>query len=203
MDFHVLYERYAPHVRRFALFLCGDQALADDISSETFVRAWVAQGKIVQDTVKAYLFAIARNLYRDSLRDARRYAPLADAAQAAGLETHQEIKSELRAVLDAMQSLPEADRAALLMRAHSVCADRLLTSSGDNRAGAYLRAWTCIRRPERCDRNHGLRPVIRRAGVLAQESASRDHRSRMVRFRYRLPHARLVTAKPSECGSSM
>jgi len=34
-DFHVLYERYAPLVRRFALFLCGESALADDITSET------------------------------------------------------------------------------------------------------------------------------------------------------------------------
>ena len=39
MDFHSLYQSYAPQVHRFVLFLCGDAALADDITSETFVRA--------------------------------------------------------------------------------------------------------------------------------------------------------------------
>jgi Sigma-70 region 2 len=38
-DFHSLYQSYAPQVHRFVLFLCGDAALADDITSETFVRA--------------------------------------------------------------------------------------------------------------------------------------------------------------------
>lgn len=119
MDFHALYERYAPHVRRFALFLCGDHALADDITSETFVRAWVTQGKIVQESVKAYLFAIARNLYHDAMREARRRAPLGDVLveQRASVQKDLEMKSELRLVMDAIQKLPEADRAALLMRA--------------------------------------------------------------------------------------
>jgi DNA-directed RNA polymerase specialized sigma24 family protein len=40
MDLHELYSRYAADVRRFALYLCGDEALADDITSETFLRAW-------------------------------------------------------------------------------------------------------------------------------------------------------------------
>ena len=62
MDFHSLYQSYAPQVHRFVLFLCGDATLADDITSETFVRAWTARGKIREATVKAYLFTIARNL---------------------------------------------------------------------------------------------------------------------------------------------
>jgi DNA-directed RNA polymerase specialized sigma24 family protein len=33
-DFHALYVRYAPQVRRFALLLCDDPTLADDITSE-------------------------------------------------------------------------------------------------------------------------------------------------------------------------
>src|SRR5690349_6360680 len=60
MDFHSLYQSYAPQVHRFVLFLCGDASLADDITSETFVRAWTARGKIREATVKAYLFTIAR-----------------------------------------------------------------------------------------------------------------------------------------------
>ncbi len=119
-DFHVLYERYAPQVRRFALFLCGDPALADDITSETFVRVWTSSGSIRQDTVKAYLFTIARNLHRDSARRARAQGPpLSEALPAPGAGAHHdfEVRTQLRMVLAAMQQLPEIDRAALLMRA--------------------------------------------------------------------------------------
>jgi DNA-directed RNA polymerase specialized sigma subunit, sigma24 homolog len=62
-DIENLYKRYAGDVRRFALYLCGDVVMADEITSDTFVRAWMAAGRIRQPTVKSYLFAIARNLY--------------------------------------------------------------------------------------------------------------------------------------------
>ena len=61
-DFHELYTRYARDVHRFALYLSGDAALADDITSETFVRAWNSAAPIREATVKAYLFTIVRNL---------------------------------------------------------------------------------------------------------------------------------------------
>src|SRR5260370_30202979 len=72
MDFQCLYEKYAPAVRRFALFLCGDRALADDITSDTFLRVWLTRGRIRELTVKSYLFAVARNAYRDLQRRAWR-----------------------------------------------------------------------------------------------------------------------------------
>lgn len=119
IDFRALYESYAPHVRRFALFLCGNEALADDITSDTFVRAWTAPGAIRQETVKAYLFTIARNLYHDSLRHARRHTVLDKAMPDGQVSAPKqiEIRSELSFVLAAMQELPEVDRAAVLMRA--------------------------------------------------------------------------------------
>lgn len=118
-DFESLYKSYAPQVRRFVLFLCGDAALADDITSETFVRAWIGQGKIREATVKAYLFTIARNLYRDNLRRNRRNTELEDSIpdDSPGLASRTEHKAELAAVMKALQELPEIDRAVLLMRA--------------------------------------------------------------------------------------
>lgn len=117
-DFHDLYQRYAPPVHRFALFLCGDSALADDITSDTFVRAWTSRGSIREATLKAYLFTIARNLYRDHLRRNRRYQELEESMPDASpsLESRTEHKAELSAVIDGLRALSEADRAALLMR---------------------------------------------------------------------------------------
>ena len=118
-DFHALYERYAPAVRRFALFLSGDAAMADDITSETFVRAWTSTGEIRESTVKAYLFTVARNLYRDMLRRERRLSELDEAIPDTrpGLALRVEQSSELATVFVAMRQLSEVDRTALLMRA--------------------------------------------------------------------------------------
>jgi RNA polymerase sigma-70 factor, ECF subfamily len=117
-DFHSLYQQHAPQVHRFALFLCGDSALADDITSDTFVRAWTARGKIREATVKSYLFTIARNLYRDHLRRNKRFTELEDTIpdSSPGLQARAEQKAELAAVMDALRTLSEVDRAALLMR---------------------------------------------------------------------------------------
>ena len=64
IDFGGLFERYSQDIFRFALYLSGDQALAEDICQETFVRAWVTPGTIRGGTVKAHLFMIARNCTR-------------------------------------------------------------------------------------------------------------------------------------------
>jgi RNA polymerase sigma-70 factor (ECF subfamily) len=119
MDIESLHERYAGDVRRFALYLCGDRAMADEITSDTFVRAWMAAGRIRQTTVKSYLFAIARNAYTDLLRRAARHTQLDQNMPDTRIsaQTQMEQSEEVRMVLAALQKLPELDRASLLMRA--------------------------------------------------------------------------------------
>lgn len=119
-DFEALYRRYAQDVFRFALYLSGDRALAEDIAAETFVRVWTASARVRPATVKAYLFTIARRLFLDGRRRAARLSPLDDTQPDTAPGPHDQAASRdaLRGVLDALQRLPEADRAALLMRAH-------------------------------------------------------------------------------------
>ena len=118
-DIENLYKHYAGDVRRFALYLCGDVVMADEITSDTFVRAWMAAGRIRQPTVKSYLFAIARNLYADLLRRGARHTPLDENMpdRRISAQTQMELSAEVRAVLAALQQLPEMDRTVLLMRA--------------------------------------------------------------------------------------
>jgi len=119
VDFHSVYERYSRDVYRFALYLSGDSSLADDITQETFVRAWVTPGEIRGGTVKAYLLMIARNLYRAELKRGARQTVLDEALPdpKQGPEAVTSGRLELDAVLEALQTLPETDRAALLMHA--------------------------------------------------------------------------------------
>ena len=119
MTFHELYSRYAEDVYRFAYWLSGNSEVARDITSETFVRALTAPEEPRMETVKAYLFAIARNLYRKQWkRDSQREAldeAMADRAPSPDQALIQD--EEYRRTLDAMKTLPEIDRTVLLMRA--------------------------------------------------------------------------------------
>lgn len=119
LDFSALYQKYAPGVFRFALYLSGDRSEAEDITSETFVRAWTAPEPIHTATVKGYLFTIARNLYLQGLRRKARHVELDEQMRdpQAGPHARAEQKAEFRAVLVGLHQLPEADRSALLMRA--------------------------------------------------------------------------------------
>ncbi|MEM7354723.1 MAG: RNA polymerase sigma factor [Acidobacteriota bacterium] len=119
MDFHTLYSRYASDVKRFILCLSGDPALAEDITAETFVRAWTAPGRIRSATVKSYLFTIARNQYLQGLRRHKKHAGLDERTPDPTPDPQHRAtqRQALGRVLGGLAKLPEIDRAALLMRA--------------------------------------------------------------------------------------
>jgi RNA polymerase sigma-70 factor (ECF subfamily) len=119
VDFATVYERHAADVFRFAFYLSGNRSDAEDITSETFVRAFVAPERIKAMTVKAYLLTIARNLFLQGLRRRSRQSPLPDdVADPGPAASHRlEQASELQAVMTTLQTLAEIDRSALLMRA--------------------------------------------------------------------------------------
>jgi RNA polymerase sigma-70 factor (ECF subfamily) len=105
-------------VYRYDRWLSGSAEDANDLTSETFARAWAGRGNIRTETVKAYLFSIARNLYLQERRKSRRNiqleASFADPAPAPDRLT--ESRMELEHAMRAVQSLPEADRTAFLLR---------------------------------------------------------------------------------------
>ena len=69
-DLHLLYESYAGELFGFALRTLGDRGAAEDLVQEVFLRAWLRaetyQPK--RGPVRAWLFAIARNLAIDAAR---------------------------------------------------------------------------------------------------------------------------------------
>jgi RNA polymerase sigma-70 factor (ECF subfamily) len=116
-DFHSLFERYSRDVYRFALYLSGDPWMAEEIAQESFVRAWVMPGEVTGGTVKAYLLTIARNLYLAERKRAARQVALSGDLPDRKPDPEEVARGrlELDAVLKALQTLPEVDRAALLM----------------------------------------------------------------------------------------
>lgn len=114
--FEELYRRHAGDVFRFSLYLSGNRAVAQDVTSETFVRAWTAKKPVQTATAKAYLFAIARNLYVSSRRRAKPEieAPAMLAAPDNQAESY-EHRTELAETLEDLALVAEGDRAALVM----------------------------------------------------------------------------------------
>jgi RNA polymerase sigma-70 factor (ECF subfamily) len=115
--FHELYESYSRDVYRFALYLSGDPALAEDVTSETFIRVWSSPEPVRLATVKAYLLTIARNLcLMERRRSVRRRDLDETVPDSHSILREVEARDELNRVLRALQELPEVDRVALLMR---------------------------------------------------------------------------------------
>lgn len=71
--FHVIFNRYGRPVLSFINNLVHNRDLAEDLAQETFVRAHKNLGGL-RDEIKisTWLFGIARNVVRESVRQARR-----------------------------------------------------------------------------------------------------------------------------------
>ena len=142
--FHELYVRYAPDVHRFAYWLTGNAHDARDVTSETFVRVWTAEVEPRAETVKAYLFTIARNLHRKQWRRASRQEPIADDMidPATGPDAATADKEELERAMRAIGELPEVDRTVLLLRVQDGMAyDEIAAITGISVATAKVKVF--------------------------------------------------------------
>ena len=118
LNFQELYESHSAEVYKFALWLAGDAAEAEDITSETFVRAWARNKTIRTDTLKAYLFTIARNTFLERLRKGSRQVELNDVYPdpSPGPEALYQSRSQLEQIRPIIRALPEIDRSAFILR---------------------------------------------------------------------------------------
>lgn len=163
LEFSRLYRDYARDLRRFALYLSGDPALADDMVSEAFARAWTTRDRVEFSTVRGYLFAIVRNLFLHHQRRAWRRQPLDERVIDArpGPETLVGDHDQLRFVMEALARLPEVDRAAVLMRADEGLAyEEIALALGISVASAKVKVHRARLKlaealPAGCDRNGG------------------------------------------------
>jgi RNA polymerase sigma-70 factor (ECF subfamily) len=119
MTFEQLYETYFEDVYRFALWLSRNQGEAEDLASETFIRAWAQRHRLRTETLKAYLLAIARSVLLDLRRKVKDGEELSEELPDGAPDPHRQTTARLslERVRRVMARLPEPDRVALILRA--------------------------------------------------------------------------------------
>ena len=143
--FDALYAKYASHLHAFVKRMVNQRSLADDLLQTTFLTVVRARGRYRRGTsVRAWMFAIAANAARDSLRRAR----------VRGLETTPTAANEpwvapaalpdppvARALQGALDSLSAEQREAVLLhKMHGLSFSEIGETLGITAGAAKVRA---------------------------------------------------------------
>ena len=114
--FEDVYRAHSGPVYRFVLYLTRNQALAEDVTAETFLRVWASPAPVQLETVRGWLLTIARNLVYELSRRTHRESEMPDLASLVRFDETIDARRELAAVFTELERMPEADRTALLLR---------------------------------------------------------------------------------------
>ncbi|MDZ4805311.1 MAG: sigma-70 family RNA polymerase sigma factor [Candidatus Eisenbacteria bacterium] len=114
-DWDALYAEHLPQIYNFFRYRVGNPADAEDLTSETFERAWRARARYRRDlgAFGAWLFTIARNLAVDHYRGRRVMVSLEAAADIPGGATPEELsarRSDAERLTRLLERLPERER---------------------------------------------------------------------------------------------
>jgi RNA polymerase sigma-70 factor (ECF subfamily) len=113
-----LYAHHAKALHGYVRRFCPDQASADDIVQETFIRAWrhLPQLRANGRPIRPWLFRVARNLLTDADRAARSRPVTVPASSAADPGDDSGLGQVLdrQLVCDALQHLSPAHRTVLV-----------------------------------------------------------------------------------------
>ena len=99
--FRLIFERYSRPVLSFIFDMVGERSLAEDLAQETFVRAYRGFDSLREETrLSTWLFAIAKNVARESLRTRRRDAGNIEIDGEASFELHDHARTPAGQLLD-------------------------------------------------------------------------------------------------------
>ena len=122
--FEALVAAHHPEIHRYLSRISARSSEADDLSQETFIRAYRAYQALPEDAnVRAWLFAIATNLFRNHLRSEKRRSTAHAAVRATRSETdgdgpeEETLFKETRTLIeDVVGRLPFKQRTAFTLR---------------------------------------------------------------------------------------
>ncbi|NCC79929.1 MAG: RNA polymerase sigma factor [Clostridia bacterium] len=112
-----LYRKYHKEVYLYAYSLCKDHHNAQDLTSDTFFKAYLSIDDV--SYIKYWLFRVCRNLYLDSIRKQREYSreDISDKVQSPEVDILDQIieTEEKRQIYDLVIRLSDSYREILIL----------------------------------------------------------------------------------------
>jgi len=143
----VIYQTHGRLVFAVAYKVLGDAGLAEEATQQTFIKAWRAAGNYdPKRSLVAWLTTIARNAALDIYRRERRQRSHSDLESAEGelitLPPSDEQLSDVLAVRNALEELPDADRELIRLQhyqelTHAEIADHLAIPVGTVKSRSF------------------------------------------------------------------
>ncbi len=120
-DWDALYAEQLPRVYNFFRYRDGDGAVAEDLTSITFEKAWASRHRYRRDRAGfcTWLLAIARNVAVDHFRARRPHASIDDVEAIAGGATPDELserRSDFERLSKLLTALPERERELIALK---------------------------------------------------------------------------------------
>lgn len=120
-DWDALYADQLPRIYNFFRWRVGDGAVAEDLTSRTFEKAWQARHRYRRDLAGfgTWLVTIARNVATDHWRTRRNHAPLEAAERLSGGATPEELaekRSDFERLSRLLAAIGERERELIALK---------------------------------------------------------------------------------------
>jgi RNA polymerase sigma-70 factor (ECF subfamily) len=121
VDFETVYQTELPRIYNFFRYRLGDDQIAEDLTAETFEKAWKHRERYREDlaSFSTWLFIIARRIAADYFRKRRLTVPLEQAAQLSydqTLEEESQERAEFTQLSAALTRLAERERELVALK---------------------------------------------------------------------------------------
>ncbi len=119
-EIEYLYKKYYKYIKSYALSLCFDEALAEDITAETFMKAIKNYGKFRKDCrVETWLCRIAHNIFVSAVKKEKseHKTDYTDFSFSVTFTEETEDKAAAKEVLSVLNGLPSPYKDVFYMKA--------------------------------------------------------------------------------------
>ena len=145
-NWEAVYTEQLPRVYNFFRYRLRNDALAEDLTSRTFEKAWAARSRYRRDLAgfSTWLLTIARNVATDHLRADRQHLPLEAADDVATKHTpHDEVArdSDLARLGTLLKTLPQREQELVALKYGAEATNRAiaeLTGLSESNVGTIL-----------------------------------------------------------------
>ena len=145
-NWDAVYAEQLPRVYNFFRYRLSNEAIAEDLTSRTFEKAWAARARYRRDVAgfSTWLLSIARNVAVDHLRAQRPHLPLEAADEVPARDTpHDEavLGSDLARLASLLERLPPREQELVALKYGAEATNRAiaeLTGLSESNVGTIL-----------------------------------------------------------------